>query len=241
MLKLYQFPISHYCEKARWALELKELPYRKVNLLPGPHAKKAQALAATSNLPILEHGGQCIQESSEIISYLDKKFLRRPLTPEDPEEAKLAVAWESFADREIGPAVRLLSYHTLLDHKDIVLPLMTQGGPWYGSFMMSSAYPKVVNSMRSLMKINDQTAAQAEEKISLALDNINETLGGQEFLVGNTFTRADLSVAALLAPLIMPQGYGIEWPDVTPEPLAGQLKRFNDRLAWVEHLYENFR
>jgi len=241
VLKLYQFPISHYCEKARWALELKDLPYRKVNLMPGPHARKAKKIAGNSKLPILQHDKNSIQGSAEIITYLDKNFSRRSLTPEDPEEQKLAAAWESYADREIGPPVRLISYHTLLEHRDLVIPMMTQDGAWYSGIAMKAAYPKVSVAMRSLMKINNQSAEQARQQISTALDNIMETLADREFLVGDTFTRADLSVAALLAPLIMPQGYGLDWPEKMPEPLAGQIAGFQDRLGWVGHIYDNFR
>jgi len=241
VLKLYQFPISHYCEKVRWALELKDLPYRKVNLLPGPHARKAKKIAGDSKLPILQHDKHVVQGSAEIISYLDQNFSRRSLTPDDPEEKKLADAWESYADREIGPPVRLLSYHTLLDHRNIAIPLMTQDCPWYSNLMMKAAYPKVSVTMRNLMKINNKSVEMAKGQISTALDNLTQTLDGREFLVGDTFTRADLSVAALLAPLIMPKGYGVDWPSKIPEPLAGQIASFQDRLGWVEHIYDNFR
>jgi glutathione S-transferase len=36
MITLYQFQFSHYCEKARWALDYKGLAYAPKNLLPGP-------------------------------------------------------------------------------------------------------------------------------------------------------------------------------------------------------------
>jgi len=241
VLKLYQFPISHYCEKARWALELKDLPYRKVNLLPGAHAKKAKKIAGNSKLPILLHEKHTVQGSGEIITYLDENFSRRSLTPEDPEEKELAAAWESYADREIGPQVRLISYHTLLDHRKLVIPMMTQDCSWYSTLAMKIAYPKVSEVMRNLMKINDESAELARTQISTALDNITETLGDREFLVGDTFTRADLSVAALLAPLVMPEGYGVDWPEKMPEPLASQIAGFQDRLGWVGHIYDNFR
>lgn len=242
MLKLYQFPISHFCEKARWALEIKELPYRKVNLSLLSHAKKTKKIAPKSTVPILEHDGHYIQQSDAIITYLDDRFSRRKLTPEDSNEAKLAEAWESFADREIGPAVRLLCYHTLLEHRDLVVPLMTQDGTWYSSSMTKFVFPKMVAPMREFMKINDATAQEAEEKISNALDNLVETIGDKEFLVGDTFTRADLSVAAMLAPLFMPEGFGINcWPKEIPEPLAGQISRLNDRLGWAQNIYDNFR
>ena len=241
MLKLYQFPVSHYCEKARWALELKELPYRKVNLLPGMHVKKLKKIANNSKVPILQHDKRSIQGSAEIITYLDENFSRRSLTPEDPEEKKLADAWEAYADREIGPQVRLISYNTLLEHRDLIIPMMTQDGAWYSSLMMKAAYPKLSVAMRNLMKINEASVEQAREQISNALDNITDTLGDKEFLVGDTFTRADLSVASLLAPLIMPKGYGVDWPEEMPQPLAGQIAGFQDRLGWVGHIYDNFR
>ena len=34
---LYQFPLSHFCEKARWMLDYKELEYVAQNLMPGAH------------------------------------------------------------------------------------------------------------------------------------------------------------------------------------------------------------
>ena len=41
MIELYQFPLSHFCEKARWALDYKSIAYRPVNLLPGFHTMRA--------------------------------------------------------------------------------------------------------------------------------------------------------------------------------------------------------
>ena len=37
MLKLYTFNISHFSEKARWALDYEGIPYEERVLLPGPH------------------------------------------------------------------------------------------------------------------------------------------------------------------------------------------------------------
>ncbi len=36
--ELYMFRKSHFNEKARWTLDLKALPHRRIALLPGPHA-----------------------------------------------------------------------------------------------------------------------------------------------------------------------------------------------------------
>ena len=55
-IQLYQFPISHYCEKVRWALDFKGLPYQKISCLPGLHARKNKKMAKFSSVPILKQG-----------------------------------------------------------------------------------------------------------------------------------------------------------------------------------------
>jgi glutathione S-transferase len=61
------------------------------------------------------------------------------------------------------------------------------------------------------------------------------------FLVGNQFTRADLAAASLLAPLCMPDKYGLNWPDHVPEQLEELVGEFHERTKWVHEIYEKFR
>ena len=76
---LYQFPISHYCEKVRWALDFKGLAYTQINCLPGLHVKQNKKLAKHSSVPILKHKGTVIQGSAKIIDYLETTFPEKPL------------------------------------------------------------------------------------------------------------------------------------------------------------------
>ena len=57
---LYQFPISHYCEKVRWAMDYKGLDYKLKNLLPGLHLRTTKKIAAKSYVPILIDDGEQI-------------------------------------------------------------------------------------------------------------------------------------------------------------------------------------
>ena len=66
---LYQFPISHFCEKARWALDYKGVPFQPHNLLPGLHMNTARRLASNTSVPILDHDGTVVQGSAAIISH----------------------------------------------------------------------------------------------------------------------------------------------------------------------------
>ena len=65
---LYQFPISHYCEKARWALDYKNIDYDLVNLVPGPHRSVLNKLGATHSFtPVLLAQNKIVQGSESII------------------------------------------------------------------------------------------------------------------------------------------------------------------------------
>ena len=63
---LYQFPISHYCEKSRWQLDHKGLPYVTRNLLPGPHRLRTPLMANIDTLPVLRDGKRTVGDSTRI-------------------------------------------------------------------------------------------------------------------------------------------------------------------------------
>ncbi|HET9395738.1 MAG TPA: glutathione S-transferase N-terminal domain-containing protein, partial [Nitrospiraceae bacterium] len=106
MFELYDFTFSHYCEKARWALDFKNVTYTPRHLLPGFHARITRSIAPLSCVPVLVADGAVIQDSTEIINFLDKTMPDPPLTPRDPDQANEAIEWEEFLDREVGVTLR---------------------------------------------------------------------------------------------------------------------------------------
>ncbi len=241
MLTLYQFPISHFCEKARWALDYKNIEHKKVTLLPGLHVRKTKKLGGKTHVPLLQHGDSVVQGSSEIIDHLDLKFEQSRLTPIDEEQKQQAREWEEFANKNLGPQVRLVVYHIMLDYPEIVIPCFTRGGPWYGPFLVKKMFPKLQEKMRHYMKINDETAAKNNKEIRKTVDNLANHYADNEFMVGDQFTRADLTAASLLAPIVMPEGYGITWPSEVPERMQDFAGQFDGQLDWVERLYSAYR
>jgi hypothetical protein len=63
---LITIPLSHYCEKARWALDRVALPYREE-----PHAPLLHRLATQRNdggtVPVLVHGSSRFSDSTDIL------------------------------------------------------------------------------------------------------------------------------------------------------------------------------
>ena len=241
MLTLYQFPLSHFCEKARWALDFKNLEHNTVNLLPGLHRAKLKKLAGSSNVPMLKHDKHCIQGSAEIIDYLDGVFDYKQLTPDEQQLKQQAIEWETFADNKIGPQVRLVVYHIMLDHPDLVIPMFTQDGPFYGPYLMKVMFPKLQQKMRKYMNIDAQNAALSNTQLLKSVDDLANHYSKHQFMVGDQFSRADLTAAALLAPIVMPDKYGIDWPAEVPEQMLEFSSQFDGKLDWLKDFYRQYR
>ena len=241
MLTLYQFPISHFCEKARWALDYKNLEHKKINLLPGIHVSKAKKMGGKSHVPVLKHNDQTVQGSAKIIDYLDSAFANNNLTPDEHELKQKASEWEHFADNKIGPQVRLVVYHIMLDYPQIMVPIMTQDGPFYGPFLIKKMYPKLQKKMREYMKIDANNAAKFNNELLKSVDDLANHYERHEFMVGDRFSRADLTAAALLAPIVMPEKYGVNWPQEIPDRMLEFSSQFDGKLEWLKSFYKHYR
>ncbi|PCM43011.1 glutathione S-transferase family protein [Marinobacter sp. ANT_B65] len=244
-IRLYQFAISHYCEKIRWALDYKDLNYETTNLLPGQHLKTVQKLTrgAGASVPVLEHDGEVIQGSSDILDYLDRTFPGKPLMPTDETSKALATEWEKRLDNEAGPAVRCYSYHHFLQRPKIVVPLLAAGTPFYNRILLSLAFSRVNEVMRKWMKINDRTAEQSRLVMEKLLTELAETYSRRPFLAGDSFSRADLTAAALFAPLFQPEAYPVPWPKPArvPKDIQTWLDQWQPQLQVLSKIYEDYR
>jgi len=244
-LKLYQFAISHYCEKVRWALDFKGLNYETVTLLPGQHLKTVQQLTGSkrTSVPVLDHNGHCVQGSAEILDYLDETFAENPLTPADPELREQVLAWERRLDEEAGPAVRCYAYHHFLQRPKVVIPMLTAGTPFYNRWLLSLVFSRVDETMRKWMKINEKTSEQSRKVMEQLLSDLAEVYQNRAFLVGDSFTRADLSAAAIFAPMFQPSAYPVPWPKANkiPKDIKAWLDQWQPQIQLLSQLYETHR
>ncbi len=68
-------------------------------------------------------------------------------------------------------------------------------------------------------------------------------LGSGPYLMGDTLSRADVTVASLLAPLTCPPEHLLRWPASFPEELGAFVDEFRDRPTWefVRRMYREHR
>ena len=244
-MRLYTFNISHFAEKARWALDRTGIRYQERVLVPGPHIPTMRRLRqGTTSVPALVDEGRAIQGSNRIIDYIDERYLEpeHRLTPAEPELQEKARELERWLDAEIGETVRRFFYQHALPHRELVGTLFTQRGPWWAKMFYGVAYPKIARAIRGMYDINEVTAAADAERLRVACGRLDEMLARGPYLLGNRFTRADLTLAALTAPIWRPSEHPTQWPAKALYP--DLLQRWMDELSRSpirEHVLRMYR
>jgi len=115
-VRLITIPFSHYCEKARWALERCGIAYEEDGHLPIFHYIANRFVGAKRTVPVVIAEGTRITDSTEIVAWADS---RRPgtLLPEEPAARAEALALEDELDNTLGPATRRWAYYYLLPRR----------------------------------------------------------------------------------------------------------------------------
>lgn len=245
-LTLYEFRLSHFCEKSRWALEYFQIPYESKVLLPGPHAATIRRLGARRTaVPVLTTDEAIVQGSSAIIDWAELRLAKTRLTPMRADERRLAFDWEDRAGKEVGRSVRVVLYQHLLEARSVLVDLMTQDGPWYGRTFYAATFPALRAGIRAGYKINPTNAAIQRGVLEEFLDDLDVRLAESPWIAGDEFSRADISVGALLAPLVMPPEHPLKWPELSrlPDPVRLLRQTHSDRrwFEWVSELYRTKR
>ena len=244
---LWHIPISHYSEKARWTLDFKGVEHRRHAPRPPVHMAVALALTrgAQKTFPVLRIDGRNVGDSTAIIAALEESYPKPALYPAGPAERARALELEDIFDEELGPHIRLLAWHELTRDPDALrdlvagdLPRRVRGSARAraGAARLATAFVGTRYGVKS-----SERAELAREKVVVALDRLEFELGEGEYLVGERFSVADLTAAALFYPLVLPP----EGPRLGARPPA--FERFRESLGdrrgyrWVAGIYRRHR
>jgi len=240
---LWQFRYSHYNEKARWALDFKGIAHVRRSVLPGPHAPRMLWLTGQKAVPVLVIDGKVIPDSTGIIATLEQLHPDPPLYPHDRPAQQRALMLEDFFDEELGPHLRRAWFFETLSDPGFCAAQLSAGASPMAQRAFRAAFPLIAAVMKADMKIDAAGAEVGRAKIAAALDRIEAELQPSGYLVGDRFTVADLTAAALLSPVVMPA----EFPYPLLTPLPPSAARLRDSLAgrrafqWAGEMYRRHR
>lgn len=243
---------SHYCEKARWALERAYIPFSEDKHCPGFHIPVVKGFPGGKTCPKLVIGKGpeqvVLSESHDILEYADKKIDNEEnrLYPSDPELLQLVQSWESKFDDRLGPHVRRYAYSFLLFDSS-TYELLTQGGSTVEKFLAWIMLPLLRRVIYRGLKCNRPGAKeQSLEVIDNIFKEVDDALAdGRPYICGSKFSAADVTFAALGGPLVSPPEGGAWMPplDAIPSEMRDVMKRLQGTPAGqhILKIYETKR
>jgi glutathione S-transferase len=219
---LITIPISHYCEKARWALDRAGIGYRERAHLQALHWIPVARAGGRKTAPVLVWGDRVFADSADIVAEASAKGApARGLFPADPAAAAEVRALERDFDARLGPEGRRWMYYALRGRRDIAVAYGCTGVPTWQRRALPLVYPVAVRIIDRYLDVTPATAARAETEVREIFDGVAERLSdGRPYLCGERFCAADLTFASLAAPLLMPPEYGVPLPQPEELPAA---------------------
>ncbi|HME01911.1 MAG TPA: glutathione S-transferase family protein [Solirubrobacteraceae bacterium] len=235
---LWQYNFSNFNEKARWALDYKQVSHVRRSLLPG--GPRAMAFSLGGTLPVLDLDGERIIDSTHIIAALERRFPQPALYPDDPRERAAALELEDFFDEQAGHELRRAGFYEWRSSPRFVSDLLSTGRGRPTRALMRVMLPGALLYARRRYRIYPADAERARAKLTTALDRIMAERKPSGYLVGEGFSVADLTAAALLFPLALPSELQYPYPEF---PDFGELTphRRHPAMDWIREIYRRHR
>jgi glutathione S-transferase len=241
---LWHLEISHYNEKVRWALDYKRVAHMRRAVTPALQELTARRLRAGRTVPVLEVKGHAIGDSTKIIEEIERRWPEPPLYPADPEERSRALDLEDYFDEQCGHDLRRVLFNDNLTEPDKFLAML-YGADHPRIGLLKNISPLFCEVVKRRFRIRPETVEKSRERVRAAFDEVEAELGPSGYLVGESFTVADLTAASILAPIVMPP----EFPYIKlhPDERTAQSRRFRDSLKdrpgfkWVVDVYARHR
>jgi glutathione S-transferase len=266
--RLITIPVSHYCEKARWALNRLQINFVEEAHMPPFHRFATRGLGKASDeipategnmsplnrfvvgkvggqsVPVLVTSTRILRSSDEILVYLDT--IAPPelkLFPTDPVQRQqvdeLVVAFDTL----LAPVVRVWSYSYLMNQPHLVKPLWCQGVPWFEQALFPITFPWMRSNVIEMYGIDQTSAIKSHQVICGIFDRVDALLAdGRNYLVGDRFSAADLAFATLAGAVVLVPEYGVKLSELSalPGPMAQHIQQFQATPAgkFVARLYK---
>lgn len=259
-VRLIVIPVSHYCEKARWALTRAQIPFVEERHMPpfhrlatgrickqldpvvtetecrmSPFNRFISRRVGGQSVPVLVTQTVVIANSEEILRYVDAIAANEvKLYPADPDKRKQVESFVKLFDSVLAPAVRQWFYFYIFNQAQLVQPLWYQGVPWFERLLFPIVFKWMRFNVFQMYAINATSATAAYDRIYEIFETIENQLGDERtYLVGDSFSAADLTFATLSAAVVMPTGYGVTLPDLSkvPSQMATDIQAFRETPA----------
>jgi glutathione S-transferase len=246
-LRLIDLAFSGWSEKARWALDWKGIPFERVEYMPVIGDLRLWRRTGQAEVPVLlTETGAAIPDSTRIALHLEDTVPEPRLLPARPAERAEALRWQDWAGDTLSTTARAIIGASLAADPAAQLELLPPGAPWLLRAAGRIVAPAGVRVFRWQYDLTRHAVASARARVPGLLETLEQSLArGKRFLVGDSFSLADLAVASALLLLEPPAD------EYLPRPMPPALRRaytyaparldYGGVFAWRDEMYRRFR
>ncbi len=242
---LIAIAISHYCEKVRWTLDYLDLDYVEENHAPPFHRKYTSRYGGRT-VPVLVTEDRALVDSQDILHYLDSISSDKKIYPANPELRRQVETLEKLFDDKLGVATRRWGFYYAIQKPWKIAIAWGIKAPLMEKIKIAIAFPKIPNLLQQAYNVTPETKDAALEDIREVFAIVNRQLeSGQQYLVGDCLSAADLTFAALASPILRPKNhpvYSSNLSKMSPErALVVEELRSSPAGELVMRMYREYR
>jgi Glutathione S-transferase len=240
---LWHIPLLALQWKVRWALDFKNNPAPRQRV-GADYLLQAWRATGHGTLPILFLVWKTDPRLDGNYCSAGAAAPEPALYPKDEAPLRRALELEDYFDEVLGPSVRAAIVTPLFrENPDLALRVLMTGMP-DGAYRNLQRLGRIFPAYyRFRHKIKAQRLQQDRADVADALDRISRELQPSGYLVGEAFSVADLTAAAMLGALLQPPE--LQYPMAVALP--DSLRQYRDDLArhpaaqWTLEIYRRHR
>lgn len=197
---LYQFALCPFCSKVRAGLDIKGIPYRVVEVNPRTKAElPALPDGAPRKVPVLEVGDRVVYDSTEILRFLDPAYPETVrFIPEDDALRARADEIEEWVDAELIRALPTVLYGTLREAGRAAAVVARSSKLGLGQGLGVKLGGPLIMHLVAKRLLKKSGRRDGHAWVSESLDQVEQWLGDQPFVCGDTMTLADVALHGAL-------------------------------------------
>ncbi len=186
---LHDLTDSPFCAKARICLTVKDVSFRRLTLTVRG-LRRLRTLNPLGRVPVLEHDGRVIADSTAIAGYLEERFPEPSLLPADAAARAYCALVEDWADESLSFVVGALRWLNPANRAVALGATVRElgGGPPMGWIVARRARQRYRRAGWSAASLG-----HFEERLRADLRMLAGLLDERAFLLGRRLTLADVA------------------------------------------------
>ena len=219
--RLISIAASPYCELARWILDRRGIAYFEEAHAPVLHQQATRRFGGGGEVPVLATTQGTFADARQVVNYFEAATADDSLWPADRSARSRSEELYELFYRRLGVAVRAWTLAHLLPERGTMAGLWAAGAPLQERLIVKAAYPALAAALRRTFAIGSRTALEELTNIIAVFDRVGSLLAdGRPFVAGDRLSVADVTLASLAAPTVLPEEYGGVLPTLDELPPA---------------------